>query len=88
MRDEAGGLVLIDGPLHAIDSEETPFIDGHLVDKVAFRKIAWTEVAARGLDERGEPWDALGAYGEDAKVDIEWHRWRGGLVCCVFPGHV
>ena len=61
LRDEVGVLVLVDGPLHAVDSEEPPFIDGHFVDKVAFRKIAWTEVVARGFDEGGEPWDALGA---------------------------
>jgi len=73
LRDEVDVLVLIDGPLHAINSEKTPFIDGHFVDEVALGKIARTEVAARGLDESGEPWDALGAYGEDAEVDVEGH---------------
>ena len=88
MRNEAGGLVLVDGFFHAIDAKKPPFIDGHFVDKVAFREIARTEVVARSFDKGRKPWDPLGSDREDTQVDVEGHRWRGGRVCCVFPGHV
>jgi len=88
LRNEAGELVLVDGFFHAIDAKKPPFIDGHFVDEVAFRKIARTEVVASGFDKGREPWDSLGSDREDTQVDVEGHRWRGGRLCCVFLRHV
>jgi hypothetical protein len=66
-----GELVLVDGLFHAIDAEESPFIDGEFVDEVTFGEVARPKVGAGGLDEGGEPVYALGSDGEDLEVDVK-----------------